>query len=255
MQLPPPDAILGSVNKDFEECCPIKRFQNKHNTKHFQNKHNAKHLQNKVLKHNSKAFTLAEVLITLVVIGVIAAITVPVMVQSYKKRVASEKIVQFYSMLKQAEAKSKIQGKDWKDWADTASSSSDNTATTAKNFAHYYLLPYLQYTKTEINGKDFNVYLNNGSYFKMEKNYCIDFMLDINGTKKPNVEGKDIFWFIYCPYSWKNDKTAAVIRPNGIGTYNTRTSALNACKQAGKTCIALLYFDSWEFKSDYPYKI
>ena len=38
------------------------------------------------MKKNSRAFTLAEVLITLAVIGVVAALTIPTLMQSYKDR-------------------------------------------------------------------------------------------------------------------------------------------------------------------------
>ena len=105
MQLPPPDAILSNVYKAFEECNPIKRFQNKHNTKHFQNKFlksTKKHIQNKVSKHNSKAFTLAEVLIALVIIGVVAAITVPSILQNTQRNEIVSKVKKADSVLKQS---------------------------------------------------------------------------------------------------------------------------------------------------------
>ena len=41
---------------------------------------------------NNKSFTLSEVLITLVVIGIIAAITVPVIMANHKKTEASSKL-------------------------------------------------------------------------------------------------------------------------------------------------------------------
>jgi prepilin-type N-terminal cleavage/methylation domain-containing protein len=93
LQLPPPDSILSNVYKDFEECNPIKRFQNKHNSKH---------IQNKVLKQNLKAFTLAEVLIALVIIGIIAAITVPTLIQKYQEEALKSALKKNYSVLKSA---------------------------------------------------------------------------------------------------------------------------------------------------------
>ena len=55
--------------------------------------------------HNSSrkvAFTLAEVLITLGIIGVVAAITMPVLMQKYKKHVTEVKLKQTYTILSSA---------------------------------------------------------------------------------------------------------------------------------------------------------
>ena len=48
------------------------------------------------------AFTLAEVLITLGIIGVVAALTLPSLIQSYKERVTVTKVQKAYSILNQA---------------------------------------------------------------------------------------------------------------------------------------------------------
>jgi prepilin-type N-terminal cleavage/methylation domain-containing protein len=68
---------------------------------HSKQNFKAQHLQNKLLTHNSKAFTLAEVLIALVVIGVIAAITVPNIIQSTKKKELHSAFLKTYSELNQ----------------------------------------------------------------------------------------------------------------------------------------------------------
>ena len=47
------------------------------------------------------AFTLAEVLITLGIIGVVAALTIPVLTQNYKKRVVETRLQKFYSTINQ----------------------------------------------------------------------------------------------------------------------------------------------------------
>ncbi len=49
-----------------------------------------------------KAFTLAEVLITLAIIGVVAAMTMPALIQNYQKRALETQIKHFYSMFSQA---------------------------------------------------------------------------------------------------------------------------------------------------------
>lgn len=47
-------------------------------------------------------FTLAEVLITLGIIGVVAALTLPNLLVNYRKTVTVNKVKKFYSMMSQA---------------------------------------------------------------------------------------------------------------------------------------------------------
>ena len=54
------------------------------------------------LSSNRKGFTLAEVLITLGIIGVVAAMTMPVLISNYQKTVYSNQAKKTYSMLSQA---------------------------------------------------------------------------------------------------------------------------------------------------------
>lgn len=50
------------------------------------------------------AFTLAEVLITLGIIGVVAAMTLPALINNYQERVTVTKVKKFYSLINQAMA-------------------------------------------------------------------------------------------------------------------------------------------------------
>lgn len=50
---------------------------------------------------NSKGFTLAEVLITLGIIGIIAAMTLPTLVNKYQERITVTKVKKFYSLMNQ----------------------------------------------------------------------------------------------------------------------------------------------------------
>uniref|UniRef100_UPI004029BEED type II secretion system protein n=1 Tax=Candidatus Scatousia sp. TaxID=3085663 RepID=UPI004029BEED len=51
---------------------------------------------------HKKAFTLAEVLITLGIIGIVAAMTLPTVVNKYQERVTVTKVKKFYSLINQA---------------------------------------------------------------------------------------------------------------------------------------------------------
>ena len=59
-------------------------------------------LQTEVYMTNKHAFTLAEVLITLAIIGIVAAVTIPSMTQKYQQRVTITKLKKVYALLTQA---------------------------------------------------------------------------------------------------------------------------------------------------------
>ncbi len=54
------------------------------------------------MKKFQKAFTLAEVLITLGIIGIVAAMTLPVLIQKNNNRVVETRLMKFYSAINQA---------------------------------------------------------------------------------------------------------------------------------------------------------
>ena len=67
--------------------------------------------QNNVIMNNKyskyevgmkKGFTLAEVLITLGIIGVVAAMTLPTLIEKHQKKVSAVRLEQTYSQLSQA---------------------------------------------------------------------------------------------------------------------------------------------------------
>ena len=210
--------------------------------------------------NNNSAFTLAETLITLVIIGVIAAITIPVIFENYRREEASARIKKFYSMLQNASTRAKADGKDWLDYAETASSSSDASTETIDSFAASYLYPYINYNKSEITESTKHpylyTYLNDGTYFSIHKGTCLHFVFDLNGTRKPNAHGRDKFDFLYCgsdvDYYYGG---GAKLIPYMPASMNTREKALSYCKSTPSSCVGLLLFDGWKFKKDYPYSI
>ena len=62
------------------------------------------------------AFTLAEVLITLGVIGVVAAVTMPTVVANYQKQAAAMKAKKFYNMMNNAVNRSIVDNGDVNTW-------------------------------------------------------------------------------------------------------------------------------------------
>lgn len=62
------------------------------------------------------AFTLAEVLITIGIIGVVAAITLPGLITSYQKNATAVKVEKFYSMINQAVRLSMVDNGEPESW-------------------------------------------------------------------------------------------------------------------------------------------
>ena len=65
------------------------------------------------------AFTLAEVLITLGIIGVVSAITLPTVVQNYQKQATVAKLKKAYTTINQAILLSIAENGDYADWDKT----------------------------------------------------------------------------------------------------------------------------------------
>ena len=66
--------------------------------------------------NTEKAFTLAEVLITLGIIGVVAALTLPSLISRYKKQVIATRLKQFASIWQQAIRMAEIENGETTTW-------------------------------------------------------------------------------------------------------------------------------------------
>ena len=219
-----------------------------------------------------RGFTLAEVLITLGVIGVVAVVTMPTLVQHYKKQTTSARLKKFYSTIQQAILRSEIDNGLSKYWEfspmvlnNEGNYDYDKNLPNTYNFVNKYITPYMNYNKitegsytpaTETEEEAFEnvrLYLSDGSTVKFFLGNCLDIRYDVNGDTLPNYSGQDIFWFLLC---FPPEPPARL----GFQTYNKyrysdRNQALEACKSSRATCSVLLQYDNWEFKDDYPYKL
>ena len=189
------------------------------------------------------AFTLAEVLITLGIIGVVAAITIPNLIAAHQKKAAVTGIIAAQSILNQAV---KMYAQD----TDEEGSNEFDTTLSTKDFAEKYFKPYLKvaqvctkmsdgcwktanfYGYYDLSGKKqtetvpYSLVLNNGmilGFNKIDGTNLISILVDINGRGGRNVLGKDIFVFYtynnanLCDYGfekWKNVKNG--IYPGGF---------------------------------------
>jgi prepilin-type N-terminal cleavage/methylation domain-containing protein len=218
-------------------------------------------------KSKQKAFTLAEVLITIGIIGVVSALTIPTLIKNYQKKVTVEKLKVAYSILSQAVETSKQDNGDLSTWSLQLSSA---------DFANIYILPYLKdwskipayqaYTRGNggeippFNWNTSQLYaLSNGMVISLN-NDCeqlLQITVDINGKAKPNYMGKDIFIFTIS-YA-KNKLTPYGNHRNGLSrTFLAQTSG-HACSKDAKGqyareyCAGLIMVDGWKISDDYPW--
>ena len=237
--------------------------------------------------HNFKkskcAFTLAEVLITIGVIGVVAAITIPYLVTSYQKRMTVNRLKASYSKLAQAlEAASEDYGpvEDWELSETDANQTSYKNAITT--LVHERIMPYARVIDDcgqncplrrkikicRLNGycswghRDsayYTIYLADGSSWEFmidndgKTLKIIKVYIDINGNGSPNTFGKDIFTVMLDDGVRLLGSDVKYRRANLLGNCRQCCSK-NAGDYAGDYCGGLIQRDGWPDMSDYPWK-
>lgn len=233
-----------------------------------------------------RGFTLAEILITLAIIGVVAALTIPSVVVNYQKSQTVTKLKKAFSALSNTTNLAIAEHGPITNWE------IGQEAYPAKsiNFANKYLIPYLKVAKnceakttgdcayhyTYLNsntqfalGSEYTrFYLTDGTLIALQAsssesaegdlNKLIYMYVDINGQKKPNKWGKDIFRFIYWInyplYSSNNGKFIAYGQGwSRSGIINTSESYACRKDKTGGICAALIMADGWEIRDDYPW--
>jgi len=179
-------------------------------------------------------FTLAEVLITLGIIGVIAAMTLPVVINYYINKQTVSQLKKVYSMLSQATISAEAAHGSWNEW-NMQDSSCGSMNTVVSYYKPYFkilsdcaqkkgcwangTITGLSGTTNRLNefsgnfGCDkYSLSLNDGTFivfdiyedltvlgiandFPANTNTTMAFFVDLNGKRKPNQVGKDIFAF------------------------------------------------------------
>lgn len=222
-----------------------------------------------------KAFTLAEVLITIGIVGVISAMTIPMLITSYQKRLTLVRLKKTYSHLNQV-----IKMIDEEHGLAVLSGSSSNFVpkyilphyngatlykptnykkTMCFNPNHYYLSSQqndAQYNALSVNSKGrcagyISTPFGGTTSIELPDGTCIGFntlvnasyypdstiFVDVNGSANPpNCLGKDLFMFYV-------DQNTASVAPTLF------SAAYNQSKYGAYKIIK----DGWRFAKDYPW--
>ena len=167
------------------------------------------------MNKNRIAFTLSEILITLGIIGVVAALTMPTLIQKQQELSRVTALKKVYSVLSNAYNLAINENGGSNDFGYLPE---DSAASTNSDTLYLALKPYLKILKECEHGQEgcfpANFYVPSGSaslnlitaqnsrrkFVILQDGTSVGFMqgviyVDINGLKKPNVAGEDVFQF------------------------------------------------------------
>lgn len=205
--------------------------------------------------HLKKAFTLAEVLITLGIIGIVAEMTVPVLYNNVQKQTTLIRLKKEYSTINQAIRLSEVDNGMQNTWTYGAWSNGSDTLT----WFNTYLAPYMKYTKTTTDANSASVYLADGTImglylFNNQMHFAVNF-----DEASSLVQGKNSFLFLLDTTSTKDtlnpyDVNSTCPAQRGTRAFWTCDPGMGCTKTGGKVhCTGLIMFDGWQISSDYPY--
>ena len=205
----------------------------------------------KGIRKKKLAFTLAEVLITLGIIGVVAAITIPMLRSAFYEKQTVSRLLETQSILSQAiksaeeeygevggwditgqnEASAKVIADKIKPFLKLALDCGGMDAEGKCFSSSYYkfLNGTNHYELYAVSRSKYKFMLLNGTSFAVQplfgnlNNFQIN--IDVNGPSKPNIVGKDLFLFQY------NGETRSLYpmgAPSSIYSYRTTCSSKNS---------------------------
>ena len=224
-------------------------------------------------------FTLAEVLITLGIIGVVAALTIPTLMANYRKNVALNKLKKAYTEISQAFKMAELDYGPCEYWDYGTAFDGDS----AVNFMNKYLVPYMNVVKNcgkgtgcwngdvySLSGVRNFTYGDNSTLTAkiiVNSGYTIGItsggtyvavQINLNGPSKAkkSIMGKDLFF----GRLKSNENNSCRFVAGGQGS--TESSLLNGDQSCsisggatdGMACLGLIIHDGWQIRKGYPAK-
>lgn len=209
-------------------------------------------------------FTLAEVMLVVGLLGVVAALTIPNLYYDKMRKEYSTKIKHFYSKMDNAVEQMQLDKGDFRDMKLPA----NNRA--AYEWYMENIDPYMghKYIKDPDSDRPF-IYFKDGSRITLYRGGCVDVNYNVDGDSRIFKVGRKYFFFLFCfddnnRINYFGDKNS-FWGPYGVGIQGdniTRQDLIDRCSKEtlddepdtnGKVwCSKLLQYDGWEFKRDYP---
>ncbi len=225
-------------------------------------------------------FTLAEVLITLGIIGIVAAMTLPTLIAQYQKQVVETRLQKFYSNINQAVKLAEVQYGDKKIWFEDLLGADldengipvEGTSESEKWF-NKYLAPHLKIIKQEtLYDGSFIVYFPDGSALRSRSHTTRDWLFIPSNAKKCIKTYGTGTGFGICQFMFNfnpNNNTNAWryhynkgFEPFKASWNGSEEHLMEGCKgkvsvstHQGVYCTALIQNNGWKIPDDYPLKI
>ena len=232
----------------------------------------------KILKN--RAFTLAEVLITLGIIGVVAAITIPTLITNYQKRQTALGVKKAYTELNQIVRMATADYGDPSGWDYYGENELQQWVET-------YIKPYAKVTGSKICASSNNCFgliiPKGGAYVLSKMGTPVGYAfyryggvyspvtrvrVYLNSSKKKFDNGKNAFTFIlstadsnprFKPYGLKSlgsygmsTDDRKVLLGTGWGGCNPKASG-SGYWEPMDACAAVIMMDGWQISKDYPW--
>lgn len=230
------------------------------------------------------AFTLAEVLITLGIIGVVAALTLPTLIQNQTDKFTETSLSKFYSIMNQAIERSVVDNGSYEHWDFTESEERDNEGNAIdkndkmdQKFNKYfgkYLNIVSKKTMTSKDGRNLMVYyLADGSAFSFNWVTNVDMSFYPKKAEQcikertwNDASGSCFFRFNFNPAPKSNLSSWRYVKAKGMVTYaynwDGRSDTLYSNSGSGCTppgsgsyCTKIIEQNGWKIPKNYPKKI
>ena len=239
-------------------------------------------------KRKKAAFTMAEVLITLGIIGIVAAMTLPSLIANYRKKVIVTQLKRTYTVLSQAVERSIADYGDPSGWGLEGYFKTQNTQENQQyiieNFTRTYIVPYLAklqksewgafkdfgYTKIqESESSSMHYTTRKGYMLALNDGTIMQVSLSTQNYGGPDEEDRDdrlMDVIIIADVNGKRGPNTAgkdlflfkigtktgKFEFFGYDWQKTREDVWNNCKINQFSCGKLIIMDGWEMKDDYP---
>ena len=231
------------------------------------------------------AFTLAEVLITLAIIGVVAAMTIPTLVANYEKKLSVVRFQKAYAEIIQAVKLAEAEYGSMNTWTFGNASPDDMLASTKYFFENYLKiktnkscfpvseecwattytidgLPSFKSTMSQPSGYSAVMTKSGYTIFSQIGQGQHNIVIDTNGKNKPNKLGKDVFLLIFdtdkqyvgvTHRSKQYDSEEERIEERDKYCSSECESNGGIGHWCGISCGAVIFDNNWKIPENYPW--
>ena len=232
---------------------------------------------------------MAEVLITLGIIGVVAALTLPSLVHNYRKSVVENKLKASYSIISNAVKMAEVENgmgfdftisDEYKDENDVNNFSAKQSEAIFNTYFKSYFKVVKEYSKKDNSKFDYygqkggkiNDVAQTGKCFELTNGTAMcfvarggavgHFFVYLNPEKEKKVAGSDVFAFrldksrgAYWSYGLTN-VSIGLSRPQLLdGCSNEYDHALTPDWNRPDICTYLIQLNGWKIPNDYPVRL